>query len=109
VCYGQDFYFKFKRDEKCETGLIEAMATTSTSKIASLPLTVLLTLSVFAPILVFGCLPEPYRRQSRSRIFNKDNDVTVNVEKVFSLNRQGETVSIRPNLNARQGQSIYGR
>ena len=46
VCYGQDFYFKFKRDEKCETGLIEAMATTSTttSKIASLPLTVLLTL-----------------------------------------------------------------
>ena len=65
--------------------------------------------AVFAPILVFGCLPEPYRRQSRSRIFNKDNDVTVNVEKVFSLNRQGETVSIRPNLNARQGQSIYGR
>ena len=40
VCYGQE-------DEKCETGLIEAMAkssTTSAAKIISVPITLLLTL-----------------------------------------------------------------
>jgi len=105
VCYGQE-------DEKCETGLIEAMAkssSTTTAKIISFPITLLLTLSIFAQILVFGCLPEPYKRQGRSRIFTKENDIEVNVNKVFSLNRHGETVSIRPNLSARSGQSIYGR
>ena len=40
MCYGQE-------DEKCETGLIEAMAkssTTSAAKIISVPITLLLTL-----------------------------------------------------------------
>jgi len=98
----------YQEDEKCETGLIEAMAST-TIKIISLPITLLLTLSVFAQILVFGCFPDPSRRQSRSRILNNENDIRINVEKIFSLNRDGETNSIRPNLSARQGQTIYGR
>lgn len=108
MCYGQE-------DEKCETGLIEAMAkssTTSAAKIISFPITLLLTLSLFAQILVFGCLPdlEPYNgRQGRSRMLSKENDIRVNVNKVYSLNRQGETVSVRPNFSARSGQSIYGR
>lgn len=108
MCYGQE-------DQKCETGLIEAMAkssTTSAAKIISIPISLLLTLSLFAQILVFGCLPdlEPYNgRQGRSKIFRKENDLRVNVDKVFQLNRQGETVSVRPNFSARSGQSIYGR
>ena len=68
--------------------------------------------ALFAQILVFGCLPdlEPYNgRQGRSKIFRKENDLRVNVDKVFQLNRQGETVSVRPNFSARSGQSIYGR
>jgi len=96
--------------EKCETGLIEAMAKLSftTTKIASFSIKLLLTISVFAQILVFGCLPEPYRgRQSRSRIFN--TDVIINVEKIFPLNRGNETISLTPNLSAEQGKPIYGR
>jgi len=60
---------------------------------------------------VFGCVPglEPYKRQGRSRILSKENDLRVNVDKIFSLNRQGETASVRPNFSTRSGQSIYGR
>ena len=71
----------------------------------------LLFSALFAQILVFGCVPglEPYKRQGRSRILSKENDLRVNVDKIFSLNRQGETASVRPNFSTRSGQSIYGR
>lgn len=56
-----------------------------------------------------GCLPDslqPYRRQSRARTFG--NDVSKHIGKIFNLN-QGEVAAVRPNLSARQGQTIYGR
>jgi len=53
-----------------------------------------------------GCLPEPYRRQNRSRSFSSTR--TNEVGKIFTLN-QGEVSAVKPNLSTRRGQTIYGR